>query len=233
MQAGSWLESLSFVAAHELKAPLALIRQLALELEASNYTDVERAVLSQRITLTAERALRLTTDLTKARRLEDALFTLEPVDATSVCSEAVDELQPLYCAHGKRLEIQSKSRRSLTIANRDLLRRIILNFADNALHYSAGSSPVTISVQALNGDERVRIGVRDFGPAVPARAWRMLKQGLKEPLPLHNRPGSSGLGMFVASEFAAAIGGQIGAIRHRDGATFYVDVPASMQLRLL
>ena len=39
--------------------------------------------------------------------------------------------------------------------------------------------------------------------------------------------------MFVASEFAAAIGGQIGAIRHRDGATFYVDVPASMQLRLL
>ena len=126
MQAGSWLESLSFVAAHELKAPLALIRQLALELEAGNYTDVERAVLSQRIILTAERALRLTTDLTKARRLEDALFTLEPVDATSVCSEAVDELQPLYCAHGKRLEIRSKSRRSLTIANRDLLRRIML-----------------------------------------------------------------------------------------------------------
>ena len=48
-----------------------------------------------------------------------------------------------------------------------------------------------------------------------------------------NRPGSSGLGMFIANEFALAIGAQIGVIRHRDGATFYVDVPASTQLRLL
>ena len=38
-QAGLWADSPSFtVAAHELKAPLALIRQLAIELEAGEYT---------------------------------------------------------------------------------------------------------------------------------------------------------------------------------------------------
>ncbi|MBB1563375.1 hypothetical protein HG436_003150, partial [Candidatus Saccharibacteria bacterium] len=39
-------------AAHELKAPLALVRQLSLALEAGGYTDTERAVLQRRITLT-------------------------------------------------------------------------------------------------------------------------------------------------------------------------------------
>ena len=50
---------LPLAAAHELKAPLALVRQLSLALETGDYTDTERAVLQQRITLTAERALRL------------------------------------------------------------------------------------------------------------------------------------------------------------------------------
>jgi integral membrane sensor signal transduction histidine kinase len=233
-QASLWADSPSFtVAAHELKAPLALIRQLAIELEAGEYTALERAVLAQRITLTAERALRLTTDLTKARRLENALFTLEAIDAAGLCNEVMSELQPLYRAHNKSLKTQVKSRQRLMVANRDLLRRIIANFADNALHYSADDSSVAISVRATDSNQRVRIGVRDFGPAIPARAWRALRQGLREPLPLHNRPGSSGLGMFIANEFALAIGAQIGVIRHRDGATFYVDVPASTQLRLL
>ena len=233
-QAGLWADSPSFtMAAHELKAPLALIRQLAIELEAGEYTALERAVLAQRITLTAERALRLTTDLTKARRLENALFTLEAIDAAGLCSEVMSELQPLYRAHNKSLKTQVKSRQRLMVANRDLLRRIVANFADNALYYSADDSSVAISVRATDNNQRVRIGVRDFGPAIPARAWRALRQGLREPLPLHNRPGSSGLGMFIANEFALAIGARIGVTRHRDGATFYVDVPASTQLRLL
>ena len=189
--------------------------------------------MAQRITLTAERALRLTTDLTKARRLENALFTLEAIDAAGLCSEVMSELQPLYHAHNKSLKTQVKSRQRLMVANRDLLRRIVANFADNALHYSADDSSVAISVRATDSNQRVRIGVRDFGPAIPALTWRALRQGLREPLPLHNRPGSSGLGMFIANEFALAIGAQIGVIRHRDGATFYVDVPASTQLRLL
>ena len=175
----------------------------------------------------------MTTDLTKARRLENALFTLEAIDAAGLCNEVMSELQPLYHAHNKSLKTQVKSRQRLMVANRDLLQRIVANFADNALHYSADDSSVAISVRATDSNQRVRIGVRDFGPAIPALAWRALRQGLREPLPLHNRPGSSGLGMFIANEFALAIGAQIGVIRHRDGATFYVDVPASTQLRLL
>ena len=234
VKTGSWLDSPQFVAAaHELKTPLALIRQLSMELETGEYSSLERSILARRITLTSERALRLTTDLTRARRLEDSLFPLEAVDSHRVCREVIDELQPLYKAHNKQLVIKGRARQSLAVANRELLRRVVLNFADNALHYSDDNSSVAISISALGREQLVRIGVRDFGPALPPVAWRQIRQGLENPLPLHSRPGSSGLGMLIAHEFALAMGGVIGAIRHRDGATFYVEIPLSTQLRLL
>ena len=123
-------------------------------------------------------------------------------------------------------------RQLLGLANRELLRRILLNFTDNALHYSR-DAPVYISAQQRQRGTVIRLGVRDYGPAVPANVWRRLMQNLGRPQPLHNRPASSGLGMVVAHEFAAAMGASIGAVRHRDGATFYVDIMTSAQLRLL
>ena len=223
---------LPLAAAHELKAPLALVRQLSLALETGDYTDTERAVLQQRITLTAERALRLTTDLTRAERLDDGLFEIEPLNPIVLCEEVADELSPLYAAHNRTIDVKPHRRQLLGLANRELLRRIPLNFTDNALHYSR-DAPVYISAQQRQRGTVIRLGVRDYGPAVPANVWRRLMQNLGRPQPLHNRPASSGLGIVVAHEFAAAMGASIGAVRHRDGVTFYVDIMTSTQLRLL
>jgi signal transduction histidine kinase len=64
--------------------------------------------------------------------------------------------------------------------------------------------------------------------------WRRVKQRLgTAPQPLQNRPASSGLGLYIAGQFAEAMQGSIGATRHRDGATFYVELLASQQLKLL
>lgn len=65
-------------AAHELKSPLVVMRQFGFMLSRPDVTEAERRVLLQRLILTADRGLRLTNDLTKMARLEDALFQLEP-----------------------------------------------------------------------------------------------------------------------------------------------------------
>lgn len=192
--------------------------------------EIERA--TRQITLTSERALRLTTDLTKTSRLEDSLFSLEPINPVSVCEEVVQELAPLYAAKGKKLKVAPRSRPLLAIANKDLLRRILLNFIDNALHYSEAETPVVVTATAFKGS--VRLGVRDYGPALPPNVWRSLESSLGvSAQPLHSRPGSSGLGIYIANQFAEAMQARVGATRHRDGATFYVDLSASTQLRLL
>ncbi len=223
---------LFIAAAHELKSPLALIRQLSLGLESGTYTPKDINELARRITLTSERALRLTTDLTRTSRLEDSLFTLEPLNPVTLCEEVVQELVPLYKAKGRTIRLAKRTRPMLALANKDLLRRILLNFADNALHYADSESPVEIRTHIVDGN--IRLGVRDYGPALPTNVWRGLESTLgQRAQPLHNRPESSGLGIYIANQFAEAMNASVGATRHRDGATFYVDVSPSTQLRLL
>lgn len=220
------------MAAHELKSPLALIRQLALAIEAGYITQPDHDRIIQQIRLTSERALRLTGDLTRSART-DTLFDLEPLNPVAVCEEVAHELTPLFAAQDKQIYVRSRARPPLLVGNRDLLRRILLNFGDNALHYTPQQQPVAFVVHQTA--DSVRVGLRDFGPAVEPNLWQELQKRLSAQAaqPISARPQSSGLGLYIAGQFAQMMNGKIGAIRHRDGATFYVDAVLSRQLSLL
>ena len=187
-------------AAHELKAPLALVRQLALRLEDEHLSDAERQRLLRQTVLTSERALRLTSDLTRSARLDSALFTLEPINPEQLCRDVASELAPLFEAYGRNVEVKTRKHPLLLVANRDLLRRILLGFSDNALHYSMPGTAVHMQIQAFKNAGVIRIGVRDFGPALSTDMWRKLQKKLKvAPQSIHARPESSGLGLYIAS----------------------------------
>lgn len=210
------------------------MRQLALRLESGDLSTAERARLLQQTIVTAERALRLTTDITKAARLESALFKLEPINPEQLCKDIALELKPMFELYGRQMAVKSRRHPLLLVANRDLLRRIILGFSDNALHYSQPGTAVSLQIEAFKKAGKVRIGVRDYGPALSADMWRSLQAKLDvAPQTVHARPESSGLGLYIASQFAASMNGKVGAIRHRDGATFYVELQASSQMSLL
>lgn len=218
-------------AAHELKAPLSLIRQLSLALEAGDCTPREIERMARQVTLTSERALRLTTNLTKASRLEDSLFDLEPLNPVSICEEVVAEMQPLYAAKGRSLTFLKRSRPLLGLANKELLRRVIINFVDNALHYGDAATPVVISAQVSEKKSSIRLNVRDYGPSLPANLKAKCSP-LALRRSLHARPESSGLGIYIAHQFAEAMNASVGTLRHQDGATFFVEIPTSTQMRL-
>lgn len=217
-------------AAHELKSPLALIRQLAFSVA----DDPETAVVSaERILLTADRALRLTSNITRHARLEDSFFVTEPLNAQMICEEVIEEISPLYRARGRELILRSRRSSPLVVANRELLHRVLLGFADNALHYALDSEPIRMSVSAHRSKHTVRLSVRDFGPAVESDVWKSTDDFAARPTAMHERPASSGLGLYLARQFAEAMRASVGVTRHRDGASFYVDIPESLQLSLL
>jgi signal transduction histidine kinase len=231
---GSFEVTPLIAAAHELKAPLALVRQLALRLGDDSLSPAERQQLLDRTVLTSERALRLTSDLTRAARLDSALFQLEPINPDQLCRDVVSELQPLFQAYGRSVAVKGRRHPLLLVANRDLLRRILLGFSDNALHYSLPGTAVHLQIQAFKKTGVIRVGVRDFGPALSSDMWRSLQKKLNTaPQAIHARPESSGLGLYIAHQFADAMNGKIGAVRHKDGATFYVELQASNQLSFL
>lgn len=221
------------VAAHELKAPLALVRQLGLLLEDGELSAAEAQALQRQVRLTTERALRTVTDLSQTAQLTPSLFPLEPVNPLAVCRQLMQEMAPMMALYQRRISWPSGSmRRSrLVVANQVLLGRVVMNFLDNALRYTEESA--AIEVRVASRGQAMRLSVRDFGPMMSRQEYRRLLDTLEQRKTVRTRPESSGLGVYIAAQFARAMGGRIGLIRHRDGLTFYIDMPLSEQLSLL
>lgn len=214
------------MAAHEIKAPLVLIRQLSLQLE----EDIQSEHV-ERIKLTAERSLRLVESLTKVSRLEDGLFATEPIAIKVIYDEVAHELHPLARALGQDIVIDVPNRSLVAVANPMLLRSILLGLCDNALTHNQTSQPVILRAQRRG--ERIKLGVRDHGPATDSLKYIRRHLG-KTMMPLSSRPRSSGLGLMIAGKFAKSMNAELSLVRHRQaGATFYLTIPESKQLSLV
>ena len=224
--------SLLAAAAGELSSPLVLLRQLSLMLSGDDIAPAERKRLADQLTLTSERALRLTGNIVFPTHTP-RLIELEPVNAVSLCNDVVHELSPLFTAHGKNIVVPRRVRVPLLIANIELLRRLLVALGDNALHYSSDTQPVKLTITS-RGD-RVRVGVRDYGPAVPINTIKRLEERMKQraAVIVPRRPQTSGVALLGASRLAEAMGGVMGMTRHQDGATFYVDLKVSGQMSML
>lgn len=226
-------DSSFIVAAHEMKTPLSIIRQLSMTLNDGEVEllDAERERILRQIDSTSERALRIVQDLTKVARLEDAMFELAPVNARRICLDVQREMSKIFELHGREIIFKNSKVNDLIVANYDLLYSILLNFSDNALYSADKNSRVEVSLK--KSGEKVRIAVRDYGEELPLAVWRAIKKQKNAPVRAGSRPQSSGLGLFIAQNFAQAMNAQIGVIRHRDGNTFYIDLNKSEQLSLL
>lgn len=215
------------VAAHELKAPLAVLRQLALSFDEM---DVANEHIRAEMVNVSERALRQVNDLTKIPKLENGLFEMEPVAVRAVCDDVARELEYLFAENQRKLRIKYANHAKLVSANRELLYSVVYNFLLNAMHY-AEEGYAELKVGDVKG--KVKIMIRDYGPALPVEIWREMKEGwIEKPISIAMRAGSSGLGLFIASKFSRYMGATVGAVRHRDGASFYIELPVSKQVSL-
>ena len=116
-------------------------------------------------------------------------------------------------------------------ANSRLLGSVLGNFIDNALKYSQENMPIRVKI--VQKDRATRIAVRDHGPQISLKEYRRLIDEMEQLKSIKTRPDSSGLGVYIAAQFARAMGAEIGLIRHRDGVSFYIDLTKSGQLSWL
>lgn len=219
------------VAAHELKAPLALIRQMSLLIEDGGLSPAEAQLMQRRVTLTAERSLALVQDLARTVNVQPTLFPLEPVNPLALLAQLAHQSCDMLRLYDRRVTWPRTGKKRLVVANPLLLGRIVMNFLDNAVRYSEAGAAIRVTVRQVG--TMVRLGVRDFGPMMSPAEYQRLVDEMTTRKSVRTRPDSSGLGVYIAATFAQAMGGQIGLIRHRDGLTFYVDVPLSEQMSLL
>jgi len=226
------VESSLVAAAHELKTPLVLLRQLALELE--NTDDENRRIeVVRRIKLTTERSLRLVDNLTKIANLDGAMFDMEPIQLPGLCYEVVNELTPLSRALGQSFNIKNSRVTPVAVGHRELMRSLIMSLIDNALQYNSDNQPIKISSKVERNE--ATIAIRDYGPIMEISQYKKLEQSLgNQAMPIAARPLSSGLGLMIAGQLVRAMQGRLSVSRHHSGGmTFRVHLPASRQLALM
>ena len=214
-------------AAHELKSPLVLLRQLTFQLE-----DEKNKETVRRMRFTTDRALRLVDNITKSACLGDAMFICEPIQLSGLCESAVDEMQPLGRELNTEIIWRSPRTPRVAIGNRELLHALLIGLIDNALHYANGK---TIEVSARISGNEVILSVCDSGATVSLSEFRRLKNALgRAKMPISSRPLSSGLGLLITQKFVMAMNGRLTITRRAHGGMiFSTHLPTIQQLSLL
>ena len=211
-------------ASHELRTPLTTL-QGRLDL-LSRGTPADPDIGHQQLTAMQadlRRMSGLVEDLLTLTRLDAATAGgaerghVTRVDVDDLIAETVEELS--VRAPQQRIDVEAGARgTAVVLGDREQLRRVILNLANNALNHAPGGIHTWRS-SATDGWLTMSLG--DSGPGFPAtdlpRVFDRFYRGQAE---AHSAPGS-GLGLAIVRSIVEASGGSVsagngGLRRHRD-----------------
>lgn len=215
----------AMVVARELKRPLLELRQLAFGFDGNGGSDEK--IRAQMIGV-ADKAIRQMDDLAKMEKLAKSEFELGPVAVRALCDDVANEIAELFEGRRGEIAVRYSNRSRLVKANSELLKSVVFNLLSDATNYTDEEMRTELKVRETGG--MVEINVRDFGPALPMEVWREVKGNLLEPRDIAMRPGSSAVGLYIASKFSKYMHAEVGAVRHRDGASFFVRIPTLRQM---
>lgn len=215
------------VVAQELKRPLLELRQLALGFDGNGLDDEK---IRSEMVKVADKAMRQVDDLSRIRKLETGGFEIGPVAVRALCDDVIREIIRLYSGEKCKMTVKYSNRSRLVNANPELLKSVVFNLVLDATKYVDMDSKAELKVSETKG--KIEISVRDFGPALPMPIWREVQGNLKAPREIAMRPGSSALGLYVASKFSKYMNAEVGAVRHNDGVSFFVKLPVTRQMSM-
>ena len=214
------------VVARELKRPLLELRQLALGFDGGGAED--EAVRAEMVGV-AERAMRQVDDLLKIQNL--SRYGLEPIAVRAVCDEVLTEIDAMFGRKRCQMKVRYMNRQRLVKANAELLKSVVYNFLLDATRYATDEMQTELIVRETG--RKVAVEVRDFGPSLPIDVWREVRNGtVGAPSDIAMRPGSSALGLYIASKFSKYMQGEISAVRHADGTSFVIRLPVARQVSI-
>jgi signal transduction histidine kinase len=115
----------------------------------------------------------------------------------------------------------------------DRLRQAISNLLGNAIQHGSADFPVTLSIRGEASE--IFIDVHNGGDPIPPGELQIifdpLIRGSSAQHPTRNRPGSIGLGLYIAREVAKSHGGRIDvSSTAKDGTSFIVRLPRDVAL---
>jgi signal transduction histidine kinase len=217
------------IAAHDLRAPLAVVRGLTDLIDLNRLNDDQRRQALQEIGRQTTRMLGLVTDYLGAHAAEGraAEARLETTDLAAAAREAVARHGASAQAKHQVLTSLETERALTALADPAMLAQVLDNFVTNAIKFSPASSSIQLTARATAAGARLE--VTDSGPGLApeeqARLFRRFSRASTRPTAGES---SHGLGLAVTRRLAEAMGGRVGCTSQPGaGATFWIELPAA------
>jgi two-component system sensor histidine kinase TctE len=192
-------------AAHQLRTPLALLSTQAAYARRETTTQARDEALVA-LQASAGRLARLAGQLLTLSRAEPGSRRprADRVDLADDARRVLEECAPL--ALDRRIDLGLEADEAVpVIGDGTMLREMIVNLVDNALHYTPAGGHVTVDVRAV-GDMAV-LTVSDDGPGIPAEKR---EQVFERFFRIDGTEGDgSGLGLAIVREVAENTGGRV------------------------
>ena len=181
---------------HELKTPLTAISGYAELLEGGMVVEEQKKHFYNEIRKNADRLLALINDIIRLSELDrngnSPVF--EELDLYEVANECMDELS--VNAKQRDISISLEGENCIVHGNREMLKELVENLAQNAIRYNNQGGKVNISAIINNG--RASLVVKDNGIGIPAsEQQRVFERFYRVDKSRSKATGGTGLGLAI------------------------------------
>lgn len=210
---------------HEIKTPLAVIKNYAAMLKRSDITEEERIEYAGIIEQSSARLSNLITNILKLNKLENQQIfpDVKEFDLGNQLCECILNMEEIF--ERKNLELDTDIEEGVKIkSDEELLSIVWNNILSNAVKFTDGGGLITVSLR--KNDDRAEVDISDTGcgmsPDVGRRIFEKFYQGDES----HSGEGN-GLGLALVKRVIDITGGEIFVESERGkGSKFIIKLPA-------
>jgi signal transduction histidine kinase len=209
---------------HELRTPLTQILLYAetLEMDRDESPEDRRRSIGI-VTREARRLMHLVENVLRLSRAERGTVEVQPraQPLAPILEEIIDGFEPIARARSVTVELRVTAP-LFAFVDDNALRRIVLNYLDNAVRYGPTGQTVTVSAEPRGG--RTRVSVEDEGPGiVPADRERIWKAFTRAVHASQASDSSCGIGLAVVRDLVRAHDGHWGVEPGLRGSRFFAE----------
>ena len=200
---------------HELRSPLARL-QIALGIARRPHSDLQQGF--DRIEQEAQRLDELIGEILSLCRLDDPARMVhnERVDVEELLEPMIEDAR--IEAEARQVSIQLRTQPHLALdGDRELLHRALENVLRNAVRFSPEGGTIEVAASG-SADGRLRIGIRDHGPGVPAEHLERIFEPFHRVGEARDRDsGGYGIGLAITSRVVSLHHGRVTAANAEGG----------------
>jgi signal transduction histidine kinase len=218
--------------AHELRNPLAPIRNAVALMGRKGLQDATLEAMRQTIDRQSIQLTRLLDELLDVNRIARGQFTIEhdPVDMREVISRAIESSRPLLDARRHSLTVELPDQPVTVLGDAVRLTQAIVNILNNAAKYTADGGSIAVTL-CVRGTE-VQVSVRDSGKGIERDMLEKVFDLFVQIDPTaKDALGGLGVGLALVRRVAELHGGSVHARSEGSGrgTEFITRLPLSIQ----